>query len=1211
MRRFTLALAPLAAAMLIGCEDGPHQIYTPAPPGAGNNWNDGQSPPAVASGSEGFGSSFPTQGRTTLCSADLRRERWGWMIQQPIRPPRFYGGIDMAKDDLWHGLTIEDAETAPMGDPTSWMAGATGTGGLCQSVSLGFAGGCPSGIGSCNLNYWGNNQEVVFFWNVASHLVDYMELNLGFLGTLDAKSPDGMHTYTLKIGDVPKKDGQPFLIDWAGGNEDGALTELFMAAMNDYSTLAGLPFDATQYDPAGKTGATCGASGDCLEYNSAGQWIFGFRPLTVYFVGSSGVPQPAQSTPTQLYNFFSKAEPYSNIPQVIKLDDEGPVALGKPLGATGGQACSQQVGKTFSDFKMNCVQVHDSGGPIDTVNLNKVLYGLSHDFEHFTANVLGINQNFTSLAVMTSDTKVVLDSDKPADTDFAQDWFFDLRAKGHVRNDYNHYQNTGTPAAPAWTWVASTTTGTKCGESSPLNCAIYGDCAANCLIEALDRRGSALVYTEWAREMLAESRRLLLRDGKITAATPVRTLGDAACTGYTGATPNFGAGCTGLEGLMIPAGWVDGSGALLGDFTGDPTAGVDPGGNWDMFGEFYGSSKTPLRPGDVRSAFCVDPANLVDCEGGDSGGNSPFFDAHAWVVRRLGGGVEDHLPTEMQDRRFYFRMFAQAYVKYLKAYSDQYENVATRATVDQYPPAGIGPTKVAAEEIDYESLFFDSPNAGVGNTFDKFEYIDRSNIGKGQTGTPAAAYNYTPWDFEYGVDLIGGNQRYDNYYRRMDREEIAMYSAMLVDKTKTPGSSRNVNITNLFGSSILPGNWAKYSCAIGAGGQSTTKPNTPACGSSHPPVDTTGILAGAAGCGAATALPIKTFINGTQTVCATACNYTANAVTGCAASNQTCMKGLNGAFGCVNMMMDLNGVTNPSVAKPMLYDYQGAWSRTVFSMGHSPIKVHATETYPNILAATAHIPNYADADGGPYTASPQLATVKGDCTAATNGFKADWTADASGSWCYAPAQAGTAGTTTAPEFAPVMPWAPQKPGVGFSFPIDAAHDQFVTTGQLDFTGVLETYLIDYQYFIDAAQPSCIGTTGCLTGYHCDQVSRNCITDDDTVRILAIESADFTGQIFMCQDPLTGDILGVHQYDSALSIVDWLAAHPGGWDANAGAIDQKAQDACSIILRASPYGNYLDYISSKTQGVKLSITQGVGQGRVVDATLYDPGITQAP
>ena len=49
----------------------------------------------------------------------------------------------------------------------------------------------------------------------------------------------------------------------------------------------------------------------------------------------------------------------------------------------------------------------------------------------------------------------------------------------------------------------------------------------------------------------------------------------------------------------------------------------------------------------------------------------------------------------------------------------------------------------------------------------------------------------------------------------------------------------------------------------------------------------------------------------------------------------------------------------------------------------------------------------------------------------------------------------------------------------------------------------------------------------------------------------------------------------------------------------------------MIIRYSPYNNYVDYITSKTYGVKLAINQGAGLGRVIDATLYDSTLPQTP
>ena len=42
MRKVSLVVASVVVAAAIGCEDGPKQPYQQSPPGAGNNWNNGQ-----------------------------------------------------------------------------------------------------------------------------------------------------------------------------------------------------------------------------------------------------------------------------------------------------------------------------------------------------------------------------------------------------------------------------------------------------------------------------------------------------------------------------------------------------------------------------------------------------------------------------------------------------------------------------------------------------------------------------------------------------------------------------------------------------------------------------------------------------------------------------------------------------------------------------------------------------------------------------------------------------------------------------------------------------------------------------------------------------------------------------------------------------------------------------------------------------------------
>jgi hypothetical protein len=1247
------ALAVLAAVAALGCEDGPAQTYSPSPGDAGNIWNNGNVAPASTDAGQSFEAGYPVQSKTVLCDTDFKRQRWAWMLTQPIQPPRKYAGIDLAKDDQWDGLTISDAESPPA-TPTST------TGGLCQSVPQGYEGTCPSGFGGCNGSFWGNNAEVSFSWNVATYLIDQMVLNLGYTGTMMTNAyPDhtgAKHSWTVAIGDIVRRDGAPFELNWSDTTAvDVQITDIYNAVMATFAPAAGVPFDTTtctadsdctaqgqtcQCDKkpgtttcsgaASQCGQTnCGTDGNCLVYNDGTSTIFGIRPMVVYVEGASGVPQPALSTPTLIYNFFSKWEPFSNLPQVIKLDAEGPVSQGVPVGVPVGATtyCKQTIGQTFSDFASKCVQVTGNSA-VDTVNLNKVTHSLTHDQEHWTANVLGVNQNFTSLKVANNPSLVVLDSDAPQPGDLAQDWTFDVRARGAVSNDYGACSSD---AGCQSRYGASSTCVPDPGSGISYCTGTGVDYHVPGPLPTL--QGSALVYIEWARLMLADIAQQL--------GTTPRTLGDPLCTGFTGGVPNYqlnkGAGCSGIEGLIIPNAVASyGPPAPAVNFTNEPGVAcpgptcLDPGANADIWGIY----PSMLKPGTATGAFCIDPGTEDDCT--FNGGYSIFQNALQHVTRVLGTGDVLNLPVELRDRRYYFKWFGIAYVKYLKAYG----NYAAKygAAVTHFPNGvvggGIGPTDVKNQQIDLESLFFD--NYSQAGIFDKFEYIDRDSIGQGSGG----AYNFVPWDFAYGCDLFGGNQRYDDWYRRMDREEIAMFASMLTDKTHTAGQENNVNITNLFGSTLLGGNaaanvdglWPSYACAIGQAGDPAANcvsnncaiidTQNVTCLISNAPLDTTN-PSGLAPCnpdGSCTDTNKVcgggySFTNGYFQACGTPCDFSgANpaipVTSGCQSPSQTCAFNVHtGQEACLDMAMDKNG-PNAANPTPLLAYYPAAWSRSPFSSGHSPITLAATDKHPDTGVATITIPNFL---AGPYTQSP----VQANGGVCPTGF----TISTDKQWCNAalntgascdivnpPTPPGSAGCNAAPSFTPLTPWLEVQPAVGFSIPLDAQHSQWVATGQLDFTGVLETYIVDYLPWHDPLKSSCVADGVCNAGYTCDPQSHGCVTDDNTLQIAAIEGQDFLGQAFLCYDPLTFDVLHVGMYDTALSIQTWLANHPGG--SNGYGVQPSAQSACQILIIRSPYDNYIDSVVSRQYGVSLNISGGQGQGRVTDVVLFDPGLIQS-
>jgi hypothetical protein len=342
------------------------------------------------------------------------------------------------------------------------------------------------------------------------------------------------------------------------------------------------------------------------------------------------------------------------------------------------------------------------------------------------------------------------------------------------------------------------------------------------------------------------------------------------------------------------------------------------------------------------------------------------------------------------------------------------------------------------------------------------------------------------------------------------------------------------------------------------------------------------------------------FENGFVQACAAPCDYVKNTVTGCPNPDEVCVKDniAGKVTGCLKAKMDQNA--GQSNAQLLLSHYPGAWSRTPFSSGHSPITLATADKHPEIGGAHVVIPNFAD---GPYTNSPIAASVGADGGAQC---AAGWTFTPDG-LCHAPLLKGTG--TSAPTFNPLTPFLDIQPGVGFAIPIDGERDQFVTGGQFDYRGVLENYIVHYDPWVDQLKSSCVAdSNACGAGYSCDPVTKNCVASDNSVRINGIEAGDFLGQVFLCQDPSSGDVLHVSMYDSAIPILNWLAAHPGSTNPNA-PTGASSQAACQIVTRRSPANNYIDLIASKANGVVLNISGGQGLGRITDVVLFDPSLVQ--
>lgn len=1037
------SVAVAAAGFLAGCEDGPNQTYSPA---TGTLFNNGQTDASVNPGTYPLDAGYAGTTALNVCTQDLERARWAKMLTEPIQPPRYFAGIDMAGGDNWAGITVEQATAKP--DPT------TLEGGNCQGNALGN-GPCGSGNGNCGTIYWGNNQEVTFSYNLATHVVDQMELQLGYTGTMTFQDRAKAHTYVINIGLPPTKDGKTFLIHWDNSAckgdpnnpcADEDITELFNAAMNTYAIQAGVPWPTDS--------KSCNTDHNCLELanDGSGDFIYGFRPLVIYFDGvqHSGLPQPVESTPTLIYNFYAKLEPYSKNPEVLKIDSAGPNASAQV--GDQNKTCTIQIGQTYSDFLANCVNVWQDT-KLNTLDTNKLLGGMQHDYENILFNVVGVNQNF-SLTPDLGTYEVVQDYDPnkgcagvkdscPNPTDISTDWFFDVRASANVANEGPNLIGTG------------------------------------------------LVEREFAR--LAEN-----DINHITGGT--HYIGDPACE-----TPPFAAGCTGLESMIMAGGLCDLTTGNCGLYPDDP-----PKLEQD-YPYPYGYNASVITPGGPYSAYADGAGQIA---------YGPFWDnSLQQVIHVLGKGNILGLPAELRDRRYFFRWFGIAEIKYLRAMG-----VCLNTNTMDTCLTSITPTTVANQPIDMESLFFDN---NYLDQFDKFEYIDRTVV---QNPAPMGKdYLGVPMDFEYGTDVKSGNQRYQNWYRRLDREENAMFTALNVNKADLPGQENFLNLTNMFGSSVLASLSPTYECAaahVTGGNYDATDPNFPG---TNPATDCAAV---AAQTGATLPSPSLLDANG-------------------------------------NSLMDLNGqmaaedpghaqayINAQQPAHTLAYYYPAVWGNTIFSKGHSAIQAQQGDLLVEGMHTT--IPNFAN---------PWAATSNPKDPNAT-------------------------------PINVLVPWVPDQPGNGFILPYDGTTDKVIQTSEMAFEGVLETYHLYYEPWKDIAKQSCANDNTCNTGFTCQR--GQCVASDNTIKVAAIGASDFLGELFVCQDPLTKDVLRVRMYASTYGVIEWLANHPG----DPGAQIPSAQTSCNIIVRYSPYDNYPDEISSLANGVWMNSNQGQGYGRIVDAELFD-------
>jgi hypothetical protein len=386
----------------MGCEDGPTQTFTSAPPDAGAAWNDGDSAGSSDPGQQGFGQQNGGTNKQEICTGAQKATRWAKMVTEPIAPPRKGAGLDLAGDDTWKGLTIEEAEKIN-----------------CQSANDGDQFGDGTQV-----NYWGDNGEVWVDYLVSTRKIQFMTFWPGYTGTLDLTSRDGAHHFKIPIQTQLSKDGSPYTIDWNDPTKfDAEVNELYDALTATYAP--GLPVDTS-----------CRRTGACVTGNF-GDVAYIYWPAvgTGLWVDSKNAPQPTPSIITRIDQYLAKTLPFSLAHTMLKLDAEGPQGfaglLGKHTDATT-ESCTLQMGLTYKTFLDLCVKVTNDTTANDTEK-NKLLGGLSHSTERFSFDVQGVDLNFTDKTLPATD--IIHDQEVPTDDDVSTEFTVDQASLGRIAND--------------------------------------------------------------------------------------------------------------------------------------------------------------------------------------------------------------------------------------------------------------------------------------------------------------------------------------------------------------------------------------------------------------------------------------------------------------------------------------------------------------------------------------------------------------------------------------------------------------------------------------------------------------------------------------------------------------------------------------------------------------------------------------------------------
>jgi len=287
--------------------DGPDEIYKPLP----SNYdpvraNGLQKQSLIFSGKKGFFDEtreVVTVGPSVeVCTDTELNDKWAEMVTKPIIPMVGAAGLDM-RGENWDGLTVDEAQSKEM---------------LCQ----------PSYMGD-GVVAWGDNFEVIAFFDTVTRKIQDILLWPGYEGTIDAPP------FVFKVNGSIEKNGVP--LNRTDGSDRDPRTEQNMRDINR-ALLAKFRPDF----PGGVESADCVESGSCFVITT------GTMPLVVFI--DVGLYVPFEPTNLRIVQIETALKRPFNF-KTADVTFDGPVPT-----ISGYGSCEITFGTTWSHISSECIK---------------------------------------------------------------------------------------------------------------------------------------------------------------------------------------------------------------------------------------------------------------------------------------------------------------------------------------------------------------------------------------------------------------------------------------------------------------------------------------------------------------------------------------------------------------------------------------------------------------------------------------------------------------------------------------------------------------------------------------------------------------------------------------------------------------------------------------------------------------------------------------